>query len=187
MPLPPISRVVAQRGKSTEGLGFGVGGTLYRLEADGSSLGNPGPAAGAAVLFYPDGRLLAEVAQPIGIATSNVAEYTALIIGLRRAVLEGVADLLVQMDSRLVINQVRRAWKIRAHHLQPFAECCWQLLSLFRDTHLVWVPREQNALADSLATDAATKQASYNAGLDDAEVPGEAFLPAGSFPAADAP
>src|SRR3989442_11099325 len=98
------------------------GQTLYRLEADGSSLGNAGPAAGGAVFFYPDGRLLAEVAQPIGIATSNVAEYTALIIGLRRAVLEGIADLLVQMDSRLVINQVRGTWGVRHPHLQPFVE-----------------------------------------------------------------
>src|SRR5205807_2840011 len=110
---------------------------LYRLEADGSSRGNPGPAAGAAVLFYPDGTVLAEVVRPLGVATCNVAEYTGLIIGLERALLEGIAELAIQMDSRLVVEQVHGTWRVRQPHLRPLMERSRELLSAFSKTHLV--------------------------------------------------
>ena len=52
------------------------------LFADGGSRGNPGPAASAAVLLDPAGETIEEVDAYLGIATNNVAEWNALVLGL---------------------------------------------------------------------------------------------------------
>ena len=77
------------------------------LYADGGARGNPGPAAGAAVLLSERGDVLAESARYLGTATNNVAEYTGLILGLEAANRLGVTELEVRMDSLLVIQQMR--------------------------------------------------------------------------------
>ena len=53
------------------------------VHVDGGARGNPGPAAAAAVISTPEGEVLADAAERIGTATNNVAEYRALLLGLR--------------------------------------------------------------------------------------------------------
>ena len=69
------------------------------LFADGGSRGNPGPAASGAVLVAEDGAVLREIGEYIGVATNNVAEWRALLAGLKAAVELGINDLSVRLDS----------------------------------------------------------------------------------------
>ncbi len=125
--------------------------TLY---ADGGARGNPGPAAGAAVLVGEDGRVLAERAQYLGRATNNVAEYTGLIVGLEEAKRLGVTTLDVRLDSLLVVQQMRGTWKIKHPGLRPLALRAGALLAEFPDRTIEHVRREDNTLADALVNQA---------------------------------
>ena len=121
--------------------------TLY---ADGGARGNPGPAAGAAVLLDEAGNVVAERAQYLGRATNNVAEYTGLIVGLEEAKRLGVTKLDVRLDSLLVVQQMRGIWKIKNPGLRPLALRAGALLAEFPDRTVEHVRREQNTLADAL-------------------------------------
>lgn len=121
--------------------------TLY---ADGGARGNPGPAAGAAVLLDEAGQVVAERAQYLGTATNNVAEYTGLILGLEEAKRLGVTKLDVRLDSLLVVQQMRGLWKIKHPGLRPLALRAGALLAEFPDRTVEHVRREQNTLADAL-------------------------------------
>ena len=122
--------------------------TLY---ADGGARGNPGPAAGAAVLVAEDGRVLAERGEYLGTATNNVAEYTGLIVGLEEAKrLAGVTALDVRLDSLLVVQQLRGIWKIKHPGLRPLALRAGALLAEFPQRTIEHVPRELNHLADAV-------------------------------------
>ncbi len=122
--------------------------TLY---ADGAARGNPGPAGSGAVLLDEGGRVLAEAMRFLGVATNNVAEYTALIIGLEEAERRGVDDLEVRMDSMLVVEQMRGRWRIKHPGLRPLALRAGELLARFPKRTIEHVPRELNGLADALA------------------------------------
>jgi len=126
------------------------GGRRLIVEADGGSRGNPGPAAfGALVRDAESGEILAEAAEAIGIATNNVAEYRGLIAGLQLArEIDPEASLDVRMDSKLVIEQMAGAWKIKHADMQRLAIEARRLAP----PNVTWthVPRRQNADADAL-------------------------------------
>ena len=75
--------------------------------------GNPGPAAYAYVLETDDGTVLAAHGEAIGVATNNVAEYRALVEGLKKAAEVGVDELEVVSDSQLVVEQMRGSTRSR--------------------------------------------------------------------------
>jgi len=122
--------------------------TLY---ADGGARGNPGPAAGGAVLLGEDGRVLCERGEYLGTATNNVAEYTGLIVGLEEAKRLGTVTMLdVRMDSLLVVQQMRGIWKIKHPGLRPLAIRAGALLAEFPQRTIEHVPRDLNHLADAV-------------------------------------
>jgi len=122
--------------------------TLY---ADGGARGNPGPAAGGAVLLGEDGRVLCERGEYLGTATNNVAEYTGLIVGLEEAKRLGTVTMLdVRMDSLLVVQQMRGIWKIKHPGLRPLAIRAGALLAEFPRRTIEHVPRDLNHLADAV-------------------------------------
>jgi ribonuclease H / adenosylcobalamin/alpha-ribazole phosphatase len=129
--------------------------TRLIVEADGGSRGNPGPAAYGAVVKDADtGAVLAEVAEHVGHASNNVAEYRGLLAGLRAAhEIDPKARIEVRMDSKLVVEQMSGRWQLKHPDMRALA-----LES--RDAHnptLVayrWVPRSQNAHADRLVNEA---------------------------------
>ncbi|MFI6816281.1 bifunctional RNase H/acid phosphatase [Nonomuraea sp. NPDC050328] len=142
----------------------------FVIEADGGSRGNPGPAGyGAVVRDAADSQVLAEVAEAIGTATNNVAEYRGLIAGLR-AVLDlggDGASVAVRMDSKLVVEQMAGRWKIKNEGLRPLADEAAGLARRLRVTEWTWIPRERNSHADRLANeamDAAAKGLTWSAG-----------------------
>ncbi|MEY2228488.1 bifunctional RNase H/acid phosphatase [Streptomyces sp. BF23-19] len=127
----------------------------FVVEADGGSRGNPGPAGyGAVVLDPATGETLAERAEYIGVATNNVAEYKGLIAGLAAArELASDAQVLVRMDSKLVVEQMSGRWKIKHPDMKPLAAEAARILPRAQVTY-EWIPREQNKHADRLANEA---------------------------------
>ncbi|SEG12751.1 probable phosphoglycerate mutase [Thermomonospora echinospora] len=126
------------------------------VEADGGSRGNPGPAGyGALVRDAVTGEVLAEVAEAIGRATNNVAEYRGLIAGLRAAAeTDPSARVEVRMDSKLVVEQMSGRWKIKHPDMIPLALEAREVASAFAAVSYQWVPRNRNAHADRLANEA---------------------------------
>lgn len=133
------------------------------LYTDGGARGNPGPAGIGAVLRDEHGEVLGEIAQGIGEATNNVAEYTALITGLEMALERGVTQIDIYMDSELVVSQLLGKWKIKKDTLRPLAVNARALMNRFESFTLSHVRRELNADADKLAN-----QGMDAAALDDA-------------------
>ncbi|MDI9600339.1 MAG: Nif3-like dinuclear metal center hexameric protein [Acidobacteriota bacterium] len=132
----------------------------HRLYADGGARGNPGPAGIGARLVNAAGQVVEEVADYIGTATNNVAEYQALLTGLEAALDRGVERLDVFLDSELVVHQVNGRYKVKAAVLKPLHRQACLLLSKFHEVDVRHIPREQNAAADALvnqAIDAATR------------------------------
>ncbi|MEU5882297.1 bifunctional RNase H/acid phosphatase [Spirillospora sp. NPDC047279] len=127
------------------------------VEADGGSRGNPGPAGyGALVRDALTGEVLAEVAESIGHATNNVAEYRGLIAGLRAASsLDLKARVEVRMDSKLVVEQMSGRWKIKHPDMVPLALEARELAERgLGSVTYTWIPRNRNAHADRLANEA---------------------------------
>ncbi|MGW6614329.1 bifunctional RNase H/acid phosphatase [Streptomyces erythrochromogenes] len=148
----------------------------FVVEADGGSRGNPGPAGyGAVVLDPASGETLAERAEFIGVATNNVAEYKGLIAGLTAArELAPDAEVLVRMDSKLVVEQMSGRWKIKHPDMKPLAAEAARILPRAQVTY-EWIPRERNKHADRLANEAM-----------DAGKRGEQWEPSASSAALDA-
>jgi len=121
------------------------------LRFDGGSQNNPGPAGAGFVLYDPAGEMMHSRAVPLGHATNNVAEYSALIFGLRAARERGIAHLRVEGDSALVVNQVNATWKIKAPHLVSYCVCVRRLLGDFGSVTVAYIPRANNAVADKLS------------------------------------
>lgn len=121
------------------------------LYADGACRGNPGPAGSGAALLNEDGHVVAEAMKYLGHGTNNVAEYTALIIGLEKALEHEVDDLEVRMDSKLVVEQMNNRWKVRDAKLLPLAARARALLARLPKVGIRHIPREQNGIADALA------------------------------------
>ena len=126
------------------------------VEADGGSRGNPGAAGyGAVVRDATTGAVLAEVSEPIGRATNNVAEYSGLLAGLRTAGrLAPGAEAEVRMDSKLVVEQMSGRWRIKHPDLQALAAEARQAARALGRVTYTWVPRERNTHADRLANQA---------------------------------
>lgn len=122
-----------------------------RLYADGAARGNPGPAGSGAALVAPDGTVIAEMTRFLGHATNNVAEYTALIIGLEEAARRGIEHLDIRMDSLLVVQQMKGLWRIKHPGLKPLALQAGALLAGFPSRTIEHIPRELNGIADALA------------------------------------
>jgi ribonuclease HI len=121
------------------------------VSCDGASRGNPGPAGAGAQITGPDGSVLAEVAEGLGETTNNVAEYTAVIRGLERALELGATDVLLRSDSQLLINQLTGRYRVKTPHLQPLHRRVRELGARFDTIEYEHVRRERNTEADRLA------------------------------------
>ena len=120
------------------------------VHVDGGARGNPGPAAIGVVVSGPDGEVLDEVAERIGVATNNVAEYRALLRGLERAAALGAREVDLVNDSELVAKQLTGAYKVKHPAMKPLYEEAMSALGGFDRWSIRSVPRAQNARADAL-------------------------------------
>jgi ribonuclease HI len=129
-----------------------------RLFTDGGARGNPGPAAYGFVLEDEEGTVLEARGEAIGIATNNVAEYSALIAGLRRAGELGVDELEVVSDSELMVKQMTGEYRVKNEALRDLYDEASRLERRIGRVRYRAVRREHNELADRLVNDALDAQ-----------------------------
>ena len=120
------------------------------VHVDGGARGNPGPAAIGVVVSEPDGTVIDELGEQIGVATNNVAEYKALIRGLERARALGADEIEIVNDSELVARQLTGAYKVKHPAMKPLYLDAIEALRGFGAWRIRSVPRAQNAHADEL-------------------------------------
>jgi ribonuclease HI len=132
------------------------------IEADGGSRGNPGlSGSGAVVIDAESGEILAEIGLYGGVASNNVAEYKAMIAGVRRALeLDPDAELHIRMDSKLVVEQMSGRWKIKHPDMADLAAEARGLLT-GTPVRFEWIPRLENSRADKLANLAMDMKADF--------------------------
>ena len=124
------------------------------MHVDGGARGNPGPAAAGAVVSTPEGEVLDEASELLGIATNNVAEYRGLLLGLARASALGADAVDVINDSELVAKQVNGQYKVKHADMKPLHAAALAALGEFDAWTIRSVPRAQNAQADALVNQA---------------------------------
>lgn len=120
------------------------------VHVDGGSRGNPGPAAAGAVVTSPDGEVLDEATELLGVVSNNVAEYRALLLGLRRARELGATEVEAVNDSELIAKQVNGQYKVKHADMKPLHAEALAALGEFDTWTVRTVRREQNAHADAL-------------------------------------
>ncbi|KAL6782491.1 hypothetical protein ACKKBG_A06985 [Auxenochlorella protothecoides x Auxenochlorella symbiontica] len=132
-----------------------------RLEFDGASKNNPGPAGLGAVLYDADSGLeVKRVCHYMGHRTNNQAEYGGLIAGLQAAKELGCRDIHISGDSLLVINQLKGDWRVQHEGLKPYHAVATSLLGSFDKVEARQVPRSMNAVADALSNQAISEHRS---------------------------
>ena len=119
--------------------------------SDGASRGNPGPAGAGAVLTRHDGTIVSQVGKFLGTTTNNVAEYSALLLGLETALRLGAKKVEVVADSELLVQQLNGRYKVKNAGLKPLFEKAKALLSRFESWSARHVRRELNTLADEMS------------------------------------
>ena len=127
---------------------------LLRLFVDGGSRGNPGPAAIGVTLKNADEELVTVISEKIGITTNNQAEYRALIAGLKKALSLGAKEVVIRVDSELVVKQLLGQYRVKNANLKPLYEEAKRLVGGLANCQITAIPRERNREADNLANQA---------------------------------
>jgi ribonuclease HI len=138
----------------------GAAAESLQLHIDGASRGNPGEAGFGVHVTTPAGDTVAELYGYLGRATNNVAEYQALIHGLRYALGRGARRVVILSDSELVVRQVAGTYKVKHPDMVPLHREAIGLMRRFDTASLSHVRREWNREADRLANRALDEKAS---------------------------
>jgi ribonuclease HI len=132
----------------------------YTIYADGGARGNPGPAGAGAVVRDESGKRVANISKFLGHKTNNFAEYEAVILGFE-ALFKLVppqehetTEVLVKMDSELVVKQTRGEYKVKNPGLKEQQARLAHIAAAFGKVTFTHIPREQNGDADALANEA---------------------------------
>jgi ribonuclease HI len=133
---------------------------VLRLHVDGASRGNPGEAGFGVRVSAADGSEVASLYGYIGRTTNNVAEYQALLHGLRYALARGASRVEVFSDSELLVRQIEGRYRVKSPGLEPLHREARGLLARFERARVAHVPRERNREADLLANRAVDERAS---------------------------
>ena len=133
----------------------------YILMFDGGSRGNPG-SSGSGYVIYKNTIEIAYGYKYIGKATNNIAEYSALILGLEAANIIGLKKLIIKGDSKLVLLQVSGEWSVKSDKLKPLCKKTISLIHNFSHTRLEHVKRNLNKRADELANEAMNKKTTFS-------------------------
>jgi ribonuclease HI len=130
----------------------------YKLYSDGACRGNPGIGGAGAVITDANENILWEGKQYLGHCTNNIAEYKALILGLKSALQNGYKNIEVYLDSELLARQINGAYKVKNENLKELMREIRPLLSSFESVKVTHVARCHNARADKLANLAIDEQ-----------------------------
>ncbi len=117
---------------------------------DGACRGNPGPMGIGAVLLE-NGKKVKEISKRLGKGTNNIAEWSALIEGLKMAKAHGCREVEVRGDSQLIIKQITGRYRVKSENLIPLYDEAKRLTASFGKISFKWVKRDNNALTDALS------------------------------------
>ncbi len=120
------------------------------LFVDGGARGNPGPA-GCGFVIQAGEEILVRKGEYIDVATNNVAEYSALILGLEAAAELQIKELIVKSDSELVVKQMTGQYRVKNENLRTLFASAQAVLKKIGRVSFVHVPRGENLEADKLA------------------------------------
>lgn len=133
--------------------------------ADGGSRGNPGPAASGAVVTDASGSVVREIGTFLGVTTNNVAEWNGLITGLEAALELGATEVVIRLDSELVIKQLTGVYRVKHPNMVPLHAKAKSLLRKFKHVDIAHVARRFNAAADAVVNATLDAQAGPSARL----------------------
>ncbi len=121
----------------------------FEAYVDGASSGNPGPS-GIAVVIKKNNKILNKFSEYVGLKTNNQAEYLAIIKALK--LLRGYGDSVrIFSDSQLVVKQLNGEYEVKSRNLKDLYRKVKELEKEFRDVKYLYIPRDLNIIADSLA------------------------------------
>lgn len=121
---------------------------------DGGSRGNPGPAGYGAQITGPNGEVIAELSEFLGIRTNNFAEYAGLLATLQYALDHGYPRLRVVSDSELMVKQIQGRYKVNSPDLKPLWQEAQARISRLEGFEISHALRHKNQAADALANQA---------------------------------
>ena len=128
--------------------------TKYLLYTDGAARGNPGPAGAGAFICEPEGGVSAEISEYLGETTNNVAEYRALVAGLKKLIAMHAEEVRIFADSELLVRQITGRYRVKHPNLIPLYREVQALLKKIPRYSINHVRREENKEADRLANQA---------------------------------
>ena len=125
----------------------------YCLYTDGAARGNPGPGGAGVCLTDENNVVVAVGSRYLGEVTNNVAEYKALILGLKLAKRYQVVELQILSDSELMVRQIQGKYRVKNEQLKKIYNQVMKLLKDFK-YQISHIGREKNKVADKLANEA---------------------------------
>lgn len=125
------------------------------IHVDGGARGNPGPAGLGVYIQDEEGNVLLRHSRYLGDdLTNNQAEYMAVVDGLVHAQALGADEVKMYVDSELVVKQLNHEYKVKNEELAKLFVRVWNMITSFKKTKFIHVPREQNLEADKLVNEA---------------------------------
>ena len=134
-----------------------MSGMKFTIHADGGARGNPGPAGAGAMIRDHLGNSVESVSKFLGHQTNNFAEYEAVILAFHEltkivpAAKRGKTEVVVKMDSELVVKQMRGEYKVKHPVLKEQYARLIHVINAFGKVSFTHVFREENSDADALA------------------------------------
>ena len=126
-------------------------GETYHMFFDGAAENNPGRTGAGYLVYDASSKKVYSNCMFTGNSTNNVAEYYAIIYGMKSCRNLGIKNLTVYGDSQLIIKQVTNKYKVKAQHLWKFHQEAVKLSKEFDKIDFQQIPREQNGEADILS------------------------------------
>jgi len=121
---------------------------MYSLYTDGGSRGNPGPSA-IGIVIYKNDKVVFTFSHYIGKTTNNIAEYKALLAGIKLSKELGITEINIFMDSELIVKQIKGEYRVKDIKLYEIYSEVKNELDNIRYT-ITHITREYNHVADSL-------------------------------------
>lgn len=128
------------------------------IYTDGACKGNPGAGGAAFVVLDSGDNIVCTASRPAGKCTNNQAEYFAIEYALDWCLLHPERDVEIRSDSQVVVRQINGEYKVANADLKDRHAAVRGVIDVLEHNGgkitFVYVPREQNRIADALAKDA---------------------------------
>ena len=125
----------------------------YKMYTDGGSRGNPGKAAIGVVIYNEKDKVIEKISKYIGTATNNVAEYSALLVGVLALKKLKCTEVEMFLDSLLIVNQLNGKYRVKDSKMKKLYLKVMENLEDI-DWTVAHVKRNKNKVADKLVNDA---------------------------------